>query len=34
MGAVVANALFDATGARHYRLPLTPDRVQEALKKG
>lgn len=31
MGAVVANALFDATGARLRRLPLTPDRVKAAL---
>ena len=33
MGAVIANAIFDATGARLYRLPMTPDRVLEALKK-
>ena len=31
MGAVVANALFDATGARLLRLPLTPERVRAAL---
>jgi isoquinoline 1-oxidoreductase len=31
MGAVVANAIFDATGARVYRLPMTPERVLEAL---
>ncbi|MCX6566396.1 MAG: molybdopterin-dependent oxidoreductase [Candidatus Aminicenantes bacterium] len=31
MGAVVANALFDATGARVRRLPLTPKRVKAAL---
>jgi nicotinate dehydrogenase subunit B len=31
MGAVVANALFDATGARLLRLPLTPERVKAAL---
>jgi len=31
MGAVVANALFDATGARLRRLPLTPERVKAAL---
>ncbi len=31
MGAVVANAVFDATGARLFRLPLTPDRVKTAL---
>lgn len=30
-GAVLANAVFDAVGARLYRLPLTPERVREAL---
>jgi isoquinoline 1-oxidoreductase len=34
IGAVIANAIFDATGARLYRMPLTPERVLEALKKG
>jgi isoquinoline 1-oxidoreductase len=33
VGAVVANAIFDATGARMYRMPMTPERVLEALKK-
>jgi nicotinate dehydrogenase subunit B len=33
VGAVVANAIFDATGARLYRLPMTPQRVLEAIKK-
>lgn len=33
VGAAIANALFDATGARIYRVPLTPGRVLEALKK-
>ncbi len=33
VGAAVANAVFDATGARLYRMPLTPERVLEALKK-
>jgi nicotinate dehydrogenase subunit B len=33
VGAVIANAIFDATGARLYRLPMTPERVLEALKK-
>jgi CO/xanthine dehydrogenase Mo-binding subunit len=32
MGAVLANALFDATGARIRQLPLTPARVLDALK--
>jgi len=31
MGAVVANAIFDATGARIFRLPMTPERVKEAV---
>ncbi len=30
MGAVVANAIFDATGARVYHLPMTPERVRAA----
>jgi len=29
---LIANALFDATGARLFRLPLTPQRVKEAIK--
>jgi len=33
MGAVVANAIFDATGARVYRLPMTPERVLEAIRR-
>ncbi len=33
MGAVVANAIFDATGARVFRMPLTPARVLEAIGK-
>jgi nicotinate dehydrogenase subunit B len=31
MGAVVANAVFDATGARLCRLPITPTRLRDAL---
>jgi isoquinoline 1-oxidoreductase len=31
MGAVIANAIFDATGARLFHLPMTPDRVLEAI---
>jgi CO/xanthine dehydrogenase Mo-binding subunit len=31
MGAAIANAVFDATGVRLYRLPLTPARVKAAL---
>jgi isoquinoline 1-oxidoreductase len=33
VGGVVANAVFDATGARLYRLPMTPERVLAALKQ-
>ncbi len=33
MGAVIANAVFDATGVRMYRLPMTPERVLTALKR-
>jgi nicotinate dehydrogenase subunit B len=33
MGALIANAIFDATGARLYQLPMTPARILEALKK-
>jgi len=34
LGGAVANALFDATGKRLYRLPLTPERVKAALAAG
>ncbi len=33
VGAAVANAIYDATGARLYRMPMTPARVLEAIKK-
>jgi isoquinoline 1-oxidoreductase len=33
MGALVANAICDATGARLFQLPMTPDRVKAALQK-
>jgi isoquinoline 1-oxidoreductase len=33
MGGVLANAVFDATGARLYQLPMTPVRLLEALKQ-
>ncbi len=31
MGGVIANAIYDATGARLLQLPMTPERVKEAL---
>jgi len=33
MGAAVANAIYDATGARLFQLPMTPERVKEAIRK-
>jgi len=33
MGAVIANAIFDATGARLHQMPMTPERVLEAMKQ-
>ncbi|HTR25565.1 MAG TPA: molybdopterin cofactor-binding domain-containing protein [Terriglobales bacterium] len=33
MGAVIANAVFDAVGARVHQLPVTADRIKHALKK-
>jgi CO/xanthine dehydrogenase Mo-binding subunit len=33
MGALVANAIYDATGARLFQLPMTPERVKAALAK-
>ncbi|MGE5360757.1 MAG: molybdopterin cofactor-binding domain-containing protein [Bacteroidales bacterium] len=33
VGAAVANAIFDATGARLFRLSMTPARVKEALAR-
>jgi isoquinoline 1-oxidoreductase len=33
MGGLIANAIFDATGARLLQLPMTPERVKEALTK-
>jgi CO/xanthine dehydrogenase Mo-binding subunit len=34
MGAVIANAIYDAVGARLLYLPMTPARIQAALKRG
>jgi CO/xanthine dehydrogenase Mo-binding subunit len=31
MGGVVANAIYDATGARVFQLPMTGKRVKEAM---
>jgi isoquinoline 1-oxidoreductase len=33
-GAVLANALYDAIGARLFHLPMTPERIKEAVRRG
>jgi len=33
MGGVIANAIYDAVGSRVFQLPMTPDRIKEAMKK-
>jgi CO/xanthine dehydrogenase Mo-binding subunit len=33
VGAVLANAIFDLTGARLFQLPMTPERVKQALAR-
>jgi CO/xanthine dehydrogenase Mo-binding subunit len=34
VGAAVANAIFDATGARLFHFPMTPQQVKDALGRG
>jgi nicotinate dehydrogenase subunit B len=31
MGGLIANGIFDAVGARVFQLPMTPERVKQAL---
>ena len=33
MGAVIANAIYDRTGARLFQLPMTPERILAAIQK-
>jgi CO/xanthine dehydrogenase Mo-binding subunit len=33
VGAAIGNAIFDACGARLFRMPMTPKRVKEAMEK-
>ena len=33
VGAVMANAIFDATGGRVYQFPMTPERILAATKR-
>jgi CO/xanthine dehydrogenase Mo-binding subunit len=32
VGAAIANAIFDAVGARLYRMPMTAERVRVAMR--
>jgi len=34
MGGAIANAVYDTIGVRLYQLPMTPERILEALNKG
>jgi isoquinoline 1-oxidoreductase len=34
MGGVIANAIYDAIGARIFQLPMTPERIKAVLAKG
>ena len=34
MGAVIGNAIYDAVGVRLNRMPMSPERIKEALKRG
>jgi len=34
MGAVLANAVYDAIGVRLFTLPMTPERIKKAVKNG
>jgi len=34
MGAVLANAIYDAIGVRVFQMPMTPERIKAAIKKG
>jgi len=33
MGALIANAIYDAIGVRLFQLPMTPERIKEGIKK-
>jgi CO/xanthine dehydrogenase Mo-binding subunit len=33
MGGAIANAIYDACGARVYQMPMTPERVMAGIKK-
>jgi CO/xanthine dehydrogenase Mo-binding subunit len=33
MGGAIANAIYDAIGVRLFQLPMTPERILEALKR-
>jgi CO/xanthine dehydrogenase Mo-binding subunit len=33
MGGVIANSIYDAVGSRVFQMPMTPDRIQKAIKE-
>jgi isoquinoline 1-oxidoreductase len=33
MGGVIANAIYDAVGSRVFQMPMTPERLREAMRK-
>ncbi|MHB8906703.1 MAG: molybdopterin cofactor-binding domain-containing protein, partial [Melioribacteraceae bacterium] len=33
IGAAIANAIYDKIGIRLYKMPMTPERIREAMKK-
>jgi len=33
IGAIIATGVYDATGAKLFNMPMTPERVKEALAK-
>ena len=33
MGGVIANAIYDAIGVRLFQLPMTPERIKEAMNR-
>jgi CO/xanthine dehydrogenase Mo-binding subunit len=33
MGGVITNTIFNATGARVFQMPMTPERVKEVIER-
>jgi CO/xanthine dehydrogenase Mo-binding subunit len=34
MGGAIANAVYDAIGVRLFQLPMTRERIKDAIKRG